>query len=101
MALSRVQRVIIVSLGFQLLVFDRSARLLNGVARARKFHECFRQHFSNQLFVSFGCKSRTSSDRKNGKFSDSSDKNYLTALAIVLSRLRLCSYLRVTTIHVT
>ena len=37
MALSRVQRLIIVSLGFQLLIFDRGARLLNGVAGQGSF----------------------------------------------------------------
>ena len=111
MALSRVQRLIIVSLGFQLLIFDRGDWLLSGVARQGSFMSVSDKTFSNQLFVCFGCKSRISSDRKNGKFSDSSDKNCLTALAIVLSRLRLCSYLRfnlwnyednrVTTIRVT
>ena len=111
MALSRVQRVIIVSLGFQLLIFNRGARLLGGVAGQGSFMSVSDKTFQISFLFALAVKAGLVWIGKMENFRIPRTKKYLTALAIVLSRLRLCSYLRfnlwnyednrVTTIRVT
>ena len=83
-------------LGFQLLIFDRGDWLLSGVASQGSFMSISGKTFQIRFLFALAArdKSRISSDPTNGKFSNSSDNNSHTALAIFLSRLRLWSYFR-------
>ena len=72
------------SLGFQLLIFDRGDWLLSGVASQGSFMNVSGKTFQNSFSFALAVKdkSRIRSDQTNGKFSNSSDNNSHTALAI-------------------
>ena len=83
------------SLGFQLLIFDRGDWLLSGVASQGSFMSISGKTFQISFLFALAAKdkSRIRSDPTNGKFSNSSDNNSpIPHWQIFLSRLRLCSY---------